>query len=86
MTIARRLDALEARHGGTEPLLVLLRIVTPGFLDLFPSGTEPAPPWLPAVDRLPGESWDDFGDRLESMIAHLPAGTVVRAISRDAPD
>ena len=81
-----RITALEARHGNmTEPFLIILRAVAPGCLDLHPSGTRPAPPHLPAVDRLPGESWDDFGARLAGMVAHLPAGTVVRVTSRDVP-
>ena len=80
-----RITALEARHVGIEPLLILRRIVSPGSLDACPMGTLPAPPHLPAVDRLPGESWDDFGARLAGMVAHLPAGTVVRVTSRDVP-
>ncbi len=79
-----RIGALEARHRGMrEPLLILRRFVTPGCLDMYPSGTLPAPPHLPAVDRLPGESWEGFSARLGRMIAHLPAGTVVRVTSRD---
>ncbi len=81
-----RITALEASHGNMrEPLLILRRAVTPGSLDLYPSGTLPAPPHLPAVDRLQGESWDDFGARLGGMVAHLPAGTVVRVTSRNVP-
>lgn len=81
-----RITALEASHGNMrEPLLILRRIVSPGFLDLYPSGTLPAPPHLPAVDRLPGESWEDFSARLGGMIAHLPPGTVVQVTSRDVP-
>ena len=79
-----RIGALEARHRGMrEPLLILRRIVSPGSLDLYPSGTLPAPPHLPAVDRLPGESWEDFGERLGGMVAHLPAGTVVTVATCD---
>ena len=79
-----RITALEGRHGNMrEPLLILHRAVTPGSLDLYPSGTLPAPPHLPAVDRLQGESWDDFGARLGGMVAHLPAGTVVTVATRD---
>ena len=82
-----RIGALEARHRGMrEPLLILRRFVTPGCLDMYPSGTLPAPPHLPAVDRLPGESWEGFTARLGGMIAHLPPGTVVQVTSRDAPE
>ena len=81
-----RIGALEARHRGMrEPLLILRRFVTPGCLDMYPSGTLPAPPHLPAVDCLPGESWEDFRERLGGMVAHLPAGTVVQVMSRDVP-
>ena len=81
-----RITALEASHGNMrDPLLILRRAVTPGSLDLYPSGTLPTPPHLPAVDRLQGESWDDFGARLGGMVAHLPAGTVVRVTSRNVP-
>ena len=79
-----RITALEARHGNmTEPFLIILRAVAPGCLDLHPSGTRPAPPHLPAVDRLPGESWEDFGERLGGRVAHRPAGTVVTVATRD---
>ena len=82
-----RIVALEARYGGMrEPLLILRRIVGPGSLEACPIGTRPAPPHLPAVDMRPGESWDAFTDRLEGMIAHLPPRTVVRVVSRDAPE
>lgn len=85
-TIARRLEALEARHGeSVEPLLILRVFVRPGHLDEHPAGTLAAPPHLPAVDRLPGESREEFVGRLSGMIAHLPSGTVVRATSRHAP-
>lgn len=81
-----RITALEAWRGAMrEPLLIVRRVVSPGYLDLYPSGTLPAPPHLPAVDCLPGESWEDFGARLGGMIAHLPAGTVVRVTSRNVP-
>ena len=82
-----RITALEARHGNmTEPFLIILRAVAPGCLDLHPSGTRPAPPHLPAVDRLPGESWEDFGERLGGMVAPLPAGTELTVTTRgDAP-
>ena len=87
VTTARRLAALEARHGVLlEPLLLIRRIVTPGQLDEYPTGTLAAPPYLPAVDRLPGESWNEFCHRLGGMIAPLPSGVVVQVISRDAPD
>ena len=43
-----RITALEARHVGIEPLLILRRIVSPGYLDACPTGTLPAPPHLPA--------------------------------------
>ncbi|MBP6252009.1 MAG: hypothetical protein KA387_04600 [Rubrivivax sp.] len=80
-----RITALEASHGNMrEPLLILRRIVSPGSLDACPMGTLPAPPHLPAVDCLPGESWEDFGERLAGMVAHLPPGTVVQVTSRDA--
>ena len=82
-----RIGALEARHRGMrEPLLILRRIVSPGFLDACPMGTLPAPPHLPAVDCLPGESWEGFTARLGGMIAHLPPGTVVQVTSRDVPE
>ena len=82
-----RITALEARHGNMrEPLLILRRIVSPGYLDACPTGTLPAPPHLPAVDCLPGETWEAFTARLGRMIAHLPPGTVVQALSRDAPE
>lgn len=82
-----RITALEGRHGNMrEPLLILRRAVTPGYLDLYPSGTLPAPPHLPAVDCLPGETWEAFTARLGRMIAHLPPGTVVQVASRDAPE
>ena len=80
-----RITTLERASPQREPLLILRRAVTPGSLDLYPSGTLPAPPHLPAVDRLQGESWDDFGARLGGMVAHLPAGTVVRVTSRNVP-
>ena len=61
-----RITALEASHENMrEPLLILRRIVSPGSLDAYPMDTLPAPPHLPAVDCLPGESWEDFGERLE---------------------
>lgn len=78
-----RITALERASPQREPLLILRRIVSPGSLDLYPSGTLPAPPHLPAVDRLRGESWEDFGARLGGMVAHLAPGTVVRVTSRD---
>ena len=82
-----RITALEASHGNMrEPLLILRRIVSPGYLDACPTGTLPAPPHLPAVDCLQGESWEDFSARLGRMIAHLPPGTVVQVTSRDAPE
>ena len=81
-----RITTLERASPQREPLLILRRFVTPGCLDTYPSGTLPAPPHLPAVDRLPGESWEGFTARLGGMIAHLPPGTVVQALSRDAPE
>lgn len=81
-----RLTALERASPQREPLLILRLIVSPGYLDACPMGTLPAPPHLPAVDCLPGESWDAFGERLGAMIAQLPPGTVVRVKSRDEPD
>ncbi|MFZ2652781.1 MAG: hypothetical protein WA210_21995 [Burkholderiaceae bacterium] len=86
--IERRLMALEARDGENEQavLLIVRFIVTPGHLDAEPLGIEAAPPHLPAVDRLPGEGWNDFCERLSGMIAHQPAGTVVRVISRPSPE
>ena len=87
LTTERRLAALEARHGAMRsPMLMLVRLVKAGYLDVFPSGTLAALPYLPAVDRLPGESWDAFGDRLEGMIAHLPSGVVMQVISRTVPE
>jgi broad specificity phosphatase PhoE len=84
--IERRLGALEARDGGNDrpALLVVRYIVAPGHLDAEPLGIEAAPPYLNAVDRLPGESWTDFAKRLRGMIAHLPAGSAVRVTTRDA--
>lgn len=81
-----RITTLERASPQREPLLILRRFVTPGCLDTYPSGTLPAPPHLPAVDRLPGESWEGFTARLGGMIAHLPPGTVVQVTSRDAPE
>ena len=52
-----RVTALERAGPAREPLLILRRIVTPGYLDVYPMGTLPAPPHLPAVDRLPGKIW-----------------------------
>ena len=79
-----RLSALESGHAGMrEPLLIILRAVAPGCLDVHPRGTRPAPPHLPAVDRLPGEGWEDFRARLGAMVAHLPAGTVVTVATCD---
>lgn len=80
-----RITTLERASPQREPLLILRRIVSPGSLDACPTGTLPAPPHLPAVDRLPDESWEDFGARLAGMVAHLAPGTVVRVTSRDVP-
>lgn len=77
-----RITALERTEPKRSPRLILIRAVTPGHLDVYPSGTLPAPPYLPAVDRLPNEDWDAFAARLEGMISHLPAGKVVQVVSR----
>jgi len=80
--IERRLQALEARRiAPRAPLLIVRRVVAPGQCDKYPAGTRAAPPYLPAVDRLPSEGWGDFTTRLRGMIAHHPAGTVVRVVS-----
>ena len=84
--IERRLAALEARLGADEQrfLIVVRFIVSPGHLDAEPLGIEAALPYLPAVDRAPGESWDAFTARLRGMLGPVPAGTVVRVVTRDA--
>lgn len=81
-TLERRLDVLEHANPQRGPLLVLWRVVEPGRLDKYPSGTQPAPPYLPAVDRLAGEDWERFTERLAGMVAHLPPSRVVRVVSR----
>lgn len=81
-TIEARLASLEARQPERKPLLILRQIIEPGNLDALPVGTWPAPPYLPAIDALPGEGWEAFSTRVRGMIAHLPAGTAVRVVSR----
>ena len=84
--IERRLEALEARDKGNGwPVLLVVRYVMPEHPGDEPIGIQAAPPHFPApVDRLPGESWDTFTGRLDARVAHLPGGSVVRVISRDA--
>lgn len=85
--VERRVSALEARNSGAAGLLlIVVRIVSPGNLDAEPAGIHAAPPHFPApVDRLPGEAWDDFIARLEGKLSHLPHGSVVCVVSRNAP-
>ena len=86
-TIERRIDALEAAGTGAPSLLLIVRyVVGAGGLDAEPAGIHAAPPHFPApVDRLPGEAWDAFTARLEGRLTHLPHGSVVRVVSRNAP-
>ena len=85
--IKRRVQALEGRESGAAGLLLVVRsIVSLGNLDTEPAGIHAAPPHFPApVDRLPGEAWGAFTERLEGMLSHLPPGAGVRVVSRDAP-
>ena len=82
-----RIDALEARDSGTPALLLIVRrIVSPRNPNAEPAGIHAAPPHFPApVDRLPGEDWPAFTARLEGGLSHLPHGSVVRVVSRNAP-
>ena len=85
-TLERRIEKLEAAGAGRPLLLLIVRFVRPGRLDEEPVGIEAAPPHFPApVDRLPGEDWEAFIARLEGRLSHLPQGSVVRVITRDAP-
>ncbi len=85
-TIQRRIEALEADGNGNErPLLLIVRFIMPVEGEADPVGINAAPPHFPQpVDRLPGESWEAFTDRLECMLSHLPGGSVVRVFSREA--
>ena len=84
-TIERRIDALESRIGGDADIrLILVRLVSPGKIGALPSGIRAAPPYLPVVDRLDGETWSAFSDRLGAMVARHSRGTVVLAFSRNA--
>ena len=86
-TIERRIGALEAAGAGASPPLLIVRyIVAFEGLDAEPAGIHAAPPHFPApVDRLPGEGWPAFTARLQGRLSHLPHGSVVRVVSRDAP-
>ena len=85
-TMHRRIDALEfAGNGKERPVLLIVRFVMPVEGEADPVGIDAAPPHFPQpVDRLPGESWEAFTDRLECMLSHLPGGSVVRVFSREA--
>jgi hypothetical protein len=48
--------------------LIVVRYVDPRDPDRLPDGIEAAPPYLPAVDRRPGETWEDFVDRIGDML------------------
>ena len=87
-TTERRLAALEAQQGNDEQrfLIVVRFAVSPGHLDAEPVGIEAAPPYLPAVDRALGESWDAFTARLCRMLSLVPAGHVVRVVTRANPN
>jgi hypothetical protein len=82
--ILKRLEALEAAGNGTErPVLLIVRFLVSVEGEADPLGIDAAPPHFPEpVDRLPGESWDAFTDRLQGMLSHLPGGKVVRVFSR----
>ena len=81
----RRIDALEDRYGDAQaPLLILVRLVRAGRRDEDPVGILAAPPYLPAMDCGPGESWEDFVARIHGMLAALSPGTVVVVIGRPA--
>jgi hypothetical protein len=86
-TLSRRLDALESPAGIIGPdriRLIVVRIVDPKAPDRLPDGIKAKPPWLPAVDRNPGESWDEFVDRLGAMLPpdRSPNAPVVVVTSR----
>lgn len=85
-TIQRRIEALEADGNGNEqPMLLIVRFIMPVEGEADPVGIDAAPPHFPQpVDRLPGESWEAFTDRLEGRLSHLPRGSVVRVFSREA--
>ena len=83
-TIQRRIKALEANGSGQPPLLIL-RFIVPMQGEVEPVGIHAAPPHFPEpLDRLPGESWKTFTSRLGNVVASLPGGSVVRAVSRAA--
>jgi hypothetical protein len=83
-TIHRRIEALESQGNG-RPLLLIVRFILPMLGEADPIGIAAAPPHFPqAVDRLQGESWEGFTGRLKAMLSHLPGGSVVRVISREA--
>ena len=82
--ILKRVKALEGRGtGGAHPMLVIVSFVAPRGGRQDPVGIDAAPPHFPEpVDRLTGESWDAFTQRLEGMLSHLPGGSVVLAFGR----
>ena len=84
--IQRRIEALEADGNDNERfVLLILRFIVPADGEADPVGIHAAPPHFPQpVDRLPGESWEAFTDRLECMLSRLPGGSVVRVFSREA--
>ena len=81
--ILKRLEALEAVGKNEGPALLIVRFFVPLEGEADPVGINAAPPHFPQpVDRLPGESWEAFTDRLEGMLSHLPGGSVVCVFSR----
>lgn len=84
--LERRLLALEAcNEGKTPPGLFIVTFVKPGHLDAEQIGIRASPPHFPdPVDRRPDETWDEFILRLQGKIAHLPSGSMVPVISRQA--
>lgn len=83
--IQRRIEALEVKGGNERPVLLIVRrlVLSEGGSD--PVGINAAPPHFPKpVAGLPSESWEAFINRLEGMVSHLPAGSVVRVFSREA--
>lgn len=85
-TIQRRIEALEVKGKDNErPVLLIVRFIMPVEGGVDPVGINAAPPHFPQpVDRLTGESWEAFTDRLEGMVSHLRGGSVVRVFSREA--
>lgn len=79
----RRIVALEDRYGDAQaPLLILVRLVTAGRRDEDPVGILAAPPHLPAVDCMPGESWKECRARIHGMLESMAPSTVVVAFCR----